>query len=394
MRFAGATIAAKSALALARVVARSFAATHPGAPFFVLLADEVDGYLDPDEEPFELLTLQELELSHPERFRFALPQQPLSYALTPYLIAKLLDLGFEGVVFVKQESLVLGDLSSIVSSLPEGGVALTPHLLSPLQSDDAEERELNILLSGVFNAGFVGAAAGEPSRQFLSWWQDRVYRHCRLAVADGIHYEQRWLDLAPAYFENVRVVRDPGVNVAHWNLPERRVAVNADGVTVDGRPCRLFRFSGYDPNRPDAATRYSSRLRTSALGDAGTVFERYRTTLLEAGWVETSSWPYAYGRFDDGTPIPDFVRNLYAGLDDVTRFGNPFATGEDRAFLRWLKEPVEQEAGPTRLWFAAYNERPDLQLAFPDVFGRDGAAFQRWVASSGAHEYGIAQALR
>jgi hypothetical protein len=56
-RFAGATIAAKSMLASARVVARSFADHHPGAPFFVLLADEADGYFDPAEEPYELLSL-------------------------------------------------------------------------------------------------------------------------------------------------------------------------------------------------------------------------------------------------------------------------------------------------------------------------------------------------
>jgi hypothetical protein len=394
VRLAGGTIAAKSTLASARVVAESFREHHPGVPFFVLLADEVDGYFDPAQEPYELLFLQDLDVPEPARFRFGLAQQPLSYAATPYLIEKLLNLGYDAVLFIKQESLVLDDLASTLSTLAEGGIALTPHLLAPLEGSEAEERELNILLSGVFNVGFVGVVAGGASRRFLSWWQDRVYRHCRHAVADGMHYEQRWLDLAPGYFESVRVVRDPGINVAHWNLPERHVSVTGEAVAVDGHPCRLFRFSGFDPDRPEFATRYSPRLRMSTLGDARIVFDRYRDALLNAGWAETRAWPYAFECFDNGVPIPDVARDIYAELDDVARFGDPFVTNGEDSFFHWLREPVEGQEGPSRLWYAVYERRPDLQSALPAVFGRDRGRFRRWTVSAGASEHGIPEALR
>jgi hypothetical protein len=76
----GATIAAKSAFASARVVARSFTEDHPGIPFFVLLADEVDGYFDPAQEEYELLLLRELDGPDAARLRFALTEQQVSYA--------------------------------------------------------------------------------------------------------------------------------------------------------------------------------------------------------------------------------------------------------------------------------------------------------------------------
>ena len=41
------TIVAKSYLSFARVLAASFRRYHPAIPFFVLLADEVDGYFEP-----------------------------------------------------------------------------------------------------------------------------------------------------------------------------------------------------------------------------------------------------------------------------------------------------------------------------------------------------------
>jgi hypothetical protein len=46
-----------------------------------------------------------------------------------------------------------------VARLPTGAVG-PPHLLAPVQGAGAEDRELNILLSGVFNSGFVAVAEG------------------------------------------------------------------------------------------------------------------------------------------------------------------------------------------------------------------------------------------
>ena len=62
MTWAACTIAAKARLPSARVVATSFAEHHPGVPFFVLLADEVEGCFDPAAEPYELIGLDALAL--------------------------------------------------------------------------------------------------------------------------------------------------------------------------------------------------------------------------------------------------------------------------------------------------------------------------------------------
>jgi hypothetical protein len=375
-RLAAATIAAKQTLPLARVVASSFRDHHPDVPFFVLLADEVDGCFDPEAEPYELLRLVDLDIPDEAAFRFVHTQQELSYAVTPFLVAKVLELGYDRALFIKQESFVLGDLSAIAHALAPGGVALTPHLLEPLTAKDAEERELMILLAGVFNTGFVAVAAGDESARLLRWWQERVHGDCRHAVADGIHYEQRWLDLAPAYFEGVRLVRDPRVNVGHWNLPER----------LDPRgEYRLFRFSGYDADHPETATRYTPRVRTGELGQTSAIFERYRRALLEADWEAAKSWPYSYGTFDNGVPIPDVARRLYRGLAERDALGDPF--GE--AFFAWLRE-----GSPSRLWVHAHRERPDLQSAFPRPQGRDRRKFLRWARSNGASEFTVPEGLR
>lgn len=77
-----ATIVAKNYLSFARVLAESFHRLHRHIPFFVLLADEPDRYIDPSQEPFHIVNLSELDIPQLERFRFHYAQQPLTYAST------------------------------------------------------------------------------------------------------------------------------------------------------------------------------------------------------------------------------------------------------------------------------------------------------------------------
>lgn len=355
-RMAAATVVGKNSLSLARVLAQSFRRYHPGIPFFVLLTDEIDGYFDPAAEPFRLLGLADLQIPDLPRFRFQYSQQELTYAVTPFLLAHLLDRGVAGVAFLKQESLVLAELTPVLDLLRRHSIVLTPHLLAPLSGDAGIARELNILQSGVYNVGFLGVAETPTARAFLAWWKERLYEHCRHDIPHGVHFEQRWLDLVPAFFEDVEVVRDPGFNVAHWNLPERKVAIDGESVTVDGHPCRFFRFSGFDPERPDAVTRYSPRLNAFNVGPAAEIFRRYMTLLKAEGYDETKRWPYAYGHFTNGAPVADRARRLYQRLgDEAKRFGDPFETTGAHSFFRWSKREMGALGKAKRVWWALHR---------------------------------------
>ena len=383
--FAAATIVAKCRLSSARVLAASFRRHHPGVPFFVLLTDEVEGCFDPAREPFETLLPADLAIPGFERLRFRYTAEELSYAATPYLIAHLLDRGFRGAVFLKQESLVLDDLSPVLAALDRHAVLLTPHLLHPLAGADAVERELKILLSGVYNCGFAAFSDFPEARRFLGWWQERLASHCLREVERGMHFEQRWLDFAPAFIESAHIVRDPGMNVAHWNLPERQVCIEGERVTADGAPCRLFRFSGFDPERPEAPTRYFARLTMENIGPAAALYRRYLALLEAAGYHQTKRLPYAWDRYDNGAPIPAIARRIYRDLGErAATFGDPFHTGPG-SFFAWLGEPAAR--GVPRIWSLVHATRPDLQEVFPDPLGRDRRAFLHWVRRHGVREY-------
>jgi hypothetical protein len=352
MKLAAATIVARSYLSYARVLAASFRQHHPDVPFFVLLADEVDGYFDPETEPFLLLHLDQVTIPDLRRVRFQYSQQELSYAATPYLLSYLLDQGFRGAAFLKQESLVTGDMTGVLDLIGAHSIVMVPHLLEPLTGAGRFERELNILQSGIYNVGFLGVSDTPTGRAFLAWWQDRTSRNCLYDVPNGMHFEQRWLDLVPAYFEDCCIVREPGFNVGHWNLPERQ------------GPFSFVRFSGFDPDTPDAITRYSPRLTTAALGEAGEVFRRYARLLKDAGYDETRNWPYAWDRYDNGAEIPYAARKAYRELDDQTirHLGDPWLTAGKYSFRRRFNRQDRWNRGlrglatrAVRMWRARYE---------------------------------------
>lgn len=177
------------------------------------------------------------------------------------------------------------------------------------------------------------------------------------------------------------MLRDERFNVGHWNLPERSV-----------EDCRLFRFSGYEPDAPGRATRYADRLATGALNGASEHFARYRAALLAAGWDDARDWPYAFERFADGAPIPPVARLLHDELGGE-RFADPFAVGAG-SFAAWLREPVDERwPALSRLWLELHERRDDLRAAFADPLGADRREFARWARETGAGEHGLPATL-
>jgi hypothetical protein len=392
------TVVAKNYIPFARVLAESFRRHHPDIPFFVVLADEVEGYFDPAAEPFSMLTLRDLAIPHLERFCFHYSRQPVVVAAKAYLLSYLLEHGFSSAIFLDADILVLDNLDALFAVVEKNSILLTPHLLAPLAGEECAERELNILLSGTYNGGFLGVSDAPSTRAFLTWWQDRLYEHCCHAVELGMHYDQHWLDLVPVYFEGVHILRDPAYNIAYWALPERNAHVPENLRPVDTQPCRLFHFSGFDPEQPPAVTRYSPRLTMGNVGPAVSLFDHYATLLIAAGYQAAKSWPYFYNCFDNGVPIPNFARQLYRDLgNSAERFDDPRRAAGTGSYFHWLNEPIDSSGDPalrlTQLWRAIYERRRDLQIAIPDALGANRLKFVKWATTFGAKELSISESF-
>ena len=61
--------------------------------------------------------------------------------------------------------------------------------------------------------------------------------------------DQRVVDFVPAFFEP-SILKDPGYNVAYWNLHGREVTADGPALRREQAPLRFFHFSGFDIRSP------------------------------------------------------------------------------------------------------------------------------------------------
>jgi hypothetical protein len=233
---------------------------------------------------------------------------------------------------------VFDSLAGLVAKLGEHAVVLTPHLLSPEQSERAIlDNELSSLRHGAFNLGFLGVRNDDEGRAFAEWWSSRLIEHCYDDPDRGLFVDQKWVDLAPALFERVGILRDPGLNVASWNLSHRVVRIHQDGrITADDAPLRFMHFTKLGPVGMAMTERYA--------GDDTDVYELWAWYRNAVAARDDSGIPvdyWHYGSFEDGSPIPRAARRLFRDHRDIQeRFSDPFASGRG-SFQEWYaKHPV------------------------------------------------------
>ena len=387
------TIVSNNYRPFARVLMRSLEAIHPEWRRYVLLVDEPPDRHDGAAENFKVVTVGELDLPNPRRFFFRYDILELNTAVKPWMFQRLLEReGFGRVVYLDPDIRVYAPLAEVERALGEPGsvMVLTPHLTAP-PDDDRTPGDLEILRSGSFNLGFLALRAGEGAGRLLSWWRGKLEYDCVVDIQRGLFVDQRWMDLAPGLFGGATILRDEGCNVAYWNLKQRPVERRDGCYMVKGRPLVFFHFSGLDPLHPGGFSKHQDRFTLEGLGDARGLVEAYCEEVVGAGLAFWRKVPYAFGRFRDGSPVPDLARKLYRKdpLIQVEAGDDPFATFALASLNRpWSGAPREG-ALVTVIMRLIWEQRPDLQLHFPDVAGKDRETFARWFASCGAGEHGL-----
>lgn len=402
------TIVASNYLEMARLLAESFLAHHPDDSFVVLVVDDLPvgdlGGASEDDLAFDIVRLADLDLppGDVDMMKTIYDVMELSTAVKPSFLRLLLRED-DVAVYLDPDIYVYGAFDDLIAP-GESGIVLTPHVLEPIPRDGTSPTERNIMGSGIFNLGFIGVSTNAAA--MLDWWQERLLVDAVSDVEANLFTDQRWIDWVPALF-GCHICRDPGMNIAWWNIHERDLQLVdgtdvGGGVTADAQPLRFVHFSGYDPAIPDRLSKHQGDPRTTHT--EGTVIralaEAYGDALQANGHDQRRHTPYEWNATVDGEDLPPFVRRtvraaLLSGERTGTEAGPldldvPFAFGPSAGgFEEWLAEDVTgTDAEPiSRVELALYESRPDVQAAFPQIDGEHAAAFAAWLANDpGARE--------
>lgn len=380
------TIVSNNYLAYARVFTRSFLAQHPDGKVYVLIVDQPDPSLRYEDEPFTAVLVESLGIPRFRHYSFRYSILELNTAVKPWFLLHLHRLGgYDRICYFDPDILITGDLSEIYDRLGEADALLTPHITAPLE-DDRTPSERDFLLSGMYNLGFLGIAFNERTLPYLDWWHRRLYKECLHEVERGLFVDQRWMDFAPSFLPGAVIYRDLGCNVAYWNLTHRSLSRRDGAWWVDGTPLRFFHFSGYRLDQPETISRYQNRFHLTGRPDLADLFLEYGERITAEGHLELQRLRYRFGFFDDGTPVPNLARVALRRTDpDGHRWPNPFAVSGPDTFLGWLAEPLAGSGLGTeitlpRFALLLWDQRADLQEAFPRPEKEDRARFASWFA--------------
>jgi hypothetical protein len=333
------TSAAVNYLPKVRVLCRSIKRHHPEAMVHLALSDERPAWLTPEGEPFDsILEMSGLDIPALRGWTFMHSVVELSTAIKPFALQKLLARDdCRAVLYLDPDMVVFSRLDDILATLERANVALTPHQTKPeTDLEHVVDNEITSLRMGVFNLGFVGVAPTAEGKRFAQWWADRCYHYCRAEVHNGLFTDQKWINFAPIFFDGVAIVKSSRHNVATWNLTTRVMTGDIEhGIRVDGEPLGFYHFTGFDSGAHRIMA-FKNAPGNEALQQLIAWYDR--ETRPEASDPVTKT-PWAFARFDDGTPILPQHRWVYRDRRDLqAAFPDPYATGGDElTFLEWCR---------------------------------------------------------
>lgn len=339
----------------ARVLARSIKHHCKDSYFSLVVSDRLPDDFNIEHEPFdEIVYVEDLNIpvNNLNMWIFMHTVVEICTAVKGQAIYNFLHRGlYDKVIYLDPDIVVFDDLSQLENLLSQHSVILTPHLTEPEKTIQAiADNEQCALMHGVYNLGFIAVRNSAAGLEFAGWWRDRLVEFCYDDIPHGIFTDQRWVDLAPALFEDIFILRDASYNVSTWNLTHRNVTKSKDNIYyVNGKPLQFYHFSGFDSGAQESMLNKYGEGNEALLE----LRENYIKAQDEAGQQQLGKRESIYAYFDNGEKITNEQRVLLRTRKDLLDFfskTNPFIVTKDYIcyhnwyFQEHANKPDEKDA--------------------------------------------------
>ena len=382
------TICSSNYFPYARILLHSLQKYQPEAALFLCLADPPDPETDLGIEAVEIIPAADLGINNFADFAFRYDIMEFNTAVKPFVMQLLIEeRNFEQVVYLDPDIEVFAPLTPVWKAFAAGAnFVLTPHITEPAEFKEFPD-DIGIMKAGIYNLGFIALNNSADGISFLHWWSRKLRYQCLNQQEGGIFVDQKFVDLLPAFADAVAILRDRTLNVAYWNLDQRKLETTESGWTVNGEPLQFFHFSGIDPSNPQRLSKHTERFKSNLTPAIQEIIQHYLAKLSEYGYGQTIAPEYGYKRFNNGVAIADMMRRCYRDLPELWE-DNPFNT-----FYHYLNQPsgfvsAISPWGITKLMYYVWQQRIDLQQAFDLNNLEDRLNYALWFVHH-APEFGI-----
>ena len=180
----------------------------------------------------------------------------------PKVILKYLE-RYEQVIFVGADVWFVGPIKDVLKKYPTADGMAAVHCTTPHPEDGKSPNNWSNHLIGHLNADFQVWRNTEQSRKFLEWCASQMERYAPTTPhkEGGVQpRDQVWLNYAPSFVRDFIILREPGCNIAYYNLHERKLKKDeADRWIVNHQLAYYFQFSGFELSKPHQLSRYNQR---------------------------------------------------------------------------------------------------------------------------------------
>lgn len=316
----------------ARILATSVKRFHPEWKFHLLISDlmtdEISKEIDFRKELFDrIVWVHELDIPNVYGWIFKHSIVEMCTAVKGIFLQQLINEGVKKVIYLDPDIVVFNRLDPLIDLLDEYAILLTPHLLdySDVSRSIFHNEIAGTLRHGIFNLGFFAVNSDKnDGKRFAHWWRNRLLDYCYVDYEMGLFTDQKWCNLVPSYFEDHYIVRDPGCNVASWNLDKRKLSISRDGqILVNNKfPLRFYHFTGYDSGAGNAMT----QLYSQGNPIVNEIWLMYQRMLMQNGQKILGNVKNYYSFYENGKAITMDARKIYRRrkvLQDA--FPNPYS---------------------------------------------------------------------
>lgn len=287
-----------------------------------------------------LFWIEELDIPNVKQLAFKYDITEFSTSLKPYLALKLFE-EHDKVIFFDPDTYLFNKIDTITDLLDREDIVLTPHYITPQERGiELNQSDVGMMRFGSFNLGFFALRRTEESIKFLKWWDERCQDLCFFETQFGLSTDQKWVSIAPCFFPSLHVSFNMGLNVAFWNMHERKVTSKTDeNVFLVNEKFELifFHFSSFNDKEPKKLTKRPFGIDISNEYLLHKVIEIYSdNTNKYFILLKNIDKKYSYDYTEDDKYITPTLRRAYASvLNEFSSTHNPFSkNGEVHKFAK------------------------------------------------------------
>jgi len=288
------TICSNNYLAQAITLGHSLKRTNDDIHFYIGLIDRIDENLDysrahevatilPIDQVFNEVQLSELVAKYniielntsvkPTYFKYFIKKYPV----------------LSSIYYLDPDVEVYCKFDILEQKLSDSSSLLSPHFLTPIPLDGLLPQENLATNYGMFNLGFFAINPQHAeAHKILDWWEERCMVNCFIDEPQGIFVDQLYMNHIPIFFRDVTILSEKGVNMAPWNLHERRLnEMDNNMFKLDNQENLIFyHFSSYQFSKPDQISKYYNRYNFSDFPMLKTLYAAYHTRVIANGYDE------------------------------------------------------------------------------------------------------------